>query len=453
VNGSSRRSPARSTLAAIALVTTLTAALAACAGDDATDGGNGTPRNSPSSTSLSRESLSTVGQYTGVPPGKATGNPIKIGFVNADSQELTIATDEAIRAVNDQFGGVKGRPIQLVKCVVSKAADAQQCAQQFVADPAMVAVLQGTMDVEVQGFHAALSPKIPVLGGLPLALADAGAPNAYYLSSGQFGALGAVTFAKEYSKARRVSVVYPADSPANELAITTLAAALDAVNIDVSVARFPLDATDMTQAITESKAANADLLIPAVGTPQHCVALSNTLQKMAVYTPVLTFAGCLGVDVRKTLGDYPRWNYLGFSVSAEAAATDDATAWQVRAFNDWYRPIESRGVTRNGAVQMFQTVLTLVKILASVGGDTITPAAAGTAMKKFKGPVFLGVPDLTFGAIPQMPAIGSLSSRVYVYLGNDSWRDTTGGRWIAPPQLNPNQGGRPSQGASQSSRN
>jgi branched-chain amino acid transport system substrate-binding protein len=242
----------------IAVTTVLTAALAACAGDEATDAGTGTTPNSPSATSMSRESLSTIAQYTGVPAGKAGGSPIKIGFVNADSQELTTATDEAVRAVNEQLGGVKGRPIQLVKCVVTKTEEAQQCAQQFVADPAMVAVLQGTIDVEVQGFHATLSPKLPVLGGLPLALADSAAPNAYYLTSGQFGALGAVTFAKDYSKARRVAVVYPADSPANELAITTLAGALDSVGIDVSVAKFPLDTTDMTQAVTESRAAAAD---------------------------------------------------------------------------------------------------------------------------------------------------------------------------------------------------
>jgi ABC-type branched-subunit amino acid transport system substrate-binding protein len=441
----------------IALVAVLTAATAACAGDEASNAGSGTQQSSPTASALSRESLSTVAQYTGVPPGKATGQPIKIGFVNADSQELTIATDEIVRAVNEQFGGVKGRPLQLVKCVVTKSEEAQTCAQQFVADPAMVAVVQGTMDVDVLGFHTTLSPKLPVLGGLPLAVADAGAPNSYYLSSGQFGGLGAVTFAKDYSKARRVAVLYPADSPANELAITTLRDALKAENIQVTVAKFPLDATDMTQAVTESQAAAADLLIPAVGIPQHCVALSNTLQKMAVYTPVLTFAGCLGGDVRKTLGDYPRWNYLGFSVSAEASSSDDFTAWQVRAFNEWYKPMESRGVTRNGAVQTFQTMLTLVKILASVGGDQITPTAAGNAMKKFKGPVFLGVPTLSFGAVPQMPAIGSLSSRVYVYLGNVNWRDTTRGEWISPPVPNPNrgqtQGGGQSQSPSSGTRN
>jgi hypothetical protein len=52
----------------------------------------------------------------------------------------------------------------------------------------------------------------------------------------------------------------------------------------------------------------------------------------------------------------------------------------------------------------------------------------------------MGVPRLAYGAIPGLPAVGSLSSRVYVYLGNGSWGDTTGGKWLEPPALP--QGGR-----------
>jgi branched-chain amino acid transport system substrate-binding protein len=298
VNGSSRRSAARS-FAALALSATLTIFLAACGGDNpAADDATSAQGSSSAATTLSREALATVSQYTGVKPGKATGSPIKIGFLNADAQELTTAVDEAVRAVNESFGGVRGHPIQLVKCVASSAQQAQQCAQTFVGDPAVVAVIQGTLEVDITAFHAAMSPKVPILGGLPLQPSDAAAPNSYYLSSGQFGALGAVTYVQKYTTAKRISLLSPSGSPANELAITTLQTALEAANIDVTVARFPLDATDMSQAVTQSKASTADLVIPAVGVPQQCVAMANTLQKLSVYTPVLTFAGCLGADVR-----------------------------------------------------------------------------------------------------------------------------------------------------------
>jgi branched-chain amino acid transport system substrate-binding protein len=382
--------------------------------------------------------MKTISQYTGVPSGKANGAPLRIGFVNTEgargaSQELTIAVEEAIRTVNEYLGGIKGRPIELKKCLPADVAQATQCAKTFVDDPAVVAVMQGTLDVDMSGFHATLGPKIPVMGSLPLSLADATATNAYYLSSGQFGALGAVSYARDYAKAKKVSVLGAGGFASTELAMNTLKVALEAIDVQVTLARFPFDATDFTPFIAASKAAEADLLIPAISSPQQCVGVNNALQQLGINTPVLTFTGCLGLDVRKALGDYPRWNYMAFSVSAEASATDDLTAWQVRAFNEWFPPLEARGVTRNGGVEAFQFVLTLVKTLAATPGDAPTAASASAQMKKFTGPVILGVPRLTYGAIPGMPAIGSLASRVYVYLGNDSWRDSTAGQWIEPP--------------------
>ena len=73
--------------------------------------------------------------------------------------------------------------------------------------------------------------------------------------------------------------------------------------------------------------------------------------------------------------------------------------------------------------------------MSEARADADGAAAAGARMKAFTGPVFLGVPRLAYGTIPGMPAIGSLSSRVYLYLGNDSWGDTTAGKWIEPPVL------------------
>jgi len=128
------------------------------------------------------------------------------------------------------------------------------------------------------------------------------------------------------------------------------------------------------------------------------------------------------------------------SISPDATAPDDLTAWQVRAFNEWFEPLAARGVTRNGGVQNFQLAITLTKLLSSTSGDVPTAATMAARTKAFTGPVWMGVPRLAYGAIPGLPAVGSLSSRVYVYLGNGSWGDTTGGKWLEPPALP--QGGR-----------
>jgi branched-chain amino acid transport system substrate-binding protein len=389
---------------------------------------------------LSPESLKTISSYVGAQPGKATGAPIRVGFVNTESgaaasPESTLGVEEAVRSVNEHFGGVKGRPIELRKCLPTDAAQTQRCAQDFANDPATVAVLQGTLEADLQGFHAALAPKVPVLGHLPLSPVDAAAPNSYYLSGGQFSVLGVVSYARDFVKAKKVALIAVGGFAATELAISTLEGALKAVGISVTVAKFPYDSTDLTQALAASRAQEADLLIPAVTSPQQCVGLSNAVRQMGVDTPVLAFTGCLGAEVAKSLGDYPRWQYMAFTISPEADAPDDLTAYQVRAFNEWYRPLEGRGLTRNSGVHMFQLVLTLVKLLNATPGDTPSASTAAAQMKRFAGPVFLGVPKLAFGAIPGLPAIGSLSSRVYVYLGNGSWGDTTGGAWIEPPNI------------------
>jgi branched-chain amino acid transport system substrate-binding protein len=408
-------------------------------------GTNGAGEPSPATSSsapagLSPESLRTISSYVGVPSGKATGAPIRVGLVNTESgaaasPESTLGVEEAVRSVNEYFGGVKGRPIELRKCLPADAAQTLRCAQDFAADPATVAVLQGTLDADLQGFHAALAPKVPVLGHLPLSPVDAAAPNAYYLSGGQFSVLGVVSYARDFVKAKKVALIAVAGFAATELAISTLENAMKAVGISVTVAKFPYDSTDLTQALAASRAQEADLLIPAVTSPQQCVGLSNAVQQMGIDTPILAFTGCLGADVAKSLGDYPRWQFMAFTISPEADAPDDLTAWQVRAFNEWYRPLEGRGLTRNSGVHMFQLVLTLSKLLNAVPGDTPTAAAASAQIKRFTGPVFLGVPRLAFGAIPGLPALGSLSSRVYVYLGNGSWGDTTGGAWLEPPNI------------------
>jgi branched-chain amino acid transport system substrate-binding protein len=415
-------------------------AVSACGKGTGSNGEGGpTPTDAVGAT-LSPESLKTISQYTGVTPGKATGTPIRIGYINTEtgaaaSPEGTIIAEETIRTINEQLGGIKGHPIELRKCIPTDAAQTLRCAQDFAADPATVAVLQGSLDADLQGFHNALSPRVPLLGNLPLSTADAQATNAYYLSGGQFSLLGIVSYARDFIKAKKVALIAAGGFAATELAINTLKTAMQAFGITVTVSTFPYDSNDLTQAVIASRAQEADLLIPAVITPQQCVGLSTAVRTLSIDTPILAFAGCLGAEVVKSLGDYPRWQFLAFSISAEADAPDDLTAWQVRAFNEWFKPLESRGVTRNNGVQTFQLILTLTKLLAATPGDTPTPASAGAQMKAFTGPVFLGVPRLTFGALPGLPAIGALSSRVYVYLGNGSWGDTTGGKWIEPPAL------------------
>lgn len=417
--------------------------IAAC-GNAGTDGGDlGGPKpTATGSTTLTPASLATFTQYTGSTAGRATQAPVRLGFINTETgpgsfPEYTAAMTDAVRLLNEHLGGIKGRPVELEACHPQDAAQAEQCAQKFAADPSIMAVLHGAVDADTTGFHRVLSPKLPVLGGLPLQAADAGAPNAYYFSSGQFGALGVVTYAKQYARAEKVSMLTTEGFAASERAVSVIRQGLEAAGVKVTVAKYPANSTDLQQPLTASGAAGADLLIPVVTDASQCVNIQNALQQLAISTQVLTLAGCLSQDVRAKLGDYPRWNYMTFNISAEAGGADDTTAWQLRAFKEWFPPLAARGVPSTAGVMMLQMVLVAARVIGSLPGDNLTPATVGAQFKRFTGPVFLGVPRLVFGAIPGLPAIGALSSRVYNYLGNDTWRDATAGEWLEPPVVPP----------------
>lgn len=427
--------------AVIALSASLS--LTACYGDG-TDGGElgVAPRTSGSRSSLSAAAVATLTQYTGSQAGPATGAPLRIGFVNSETgagafPEYTAAMTDAVKLLNEQLGGIKGRPIELERCQPEDAAQAERCAQKFAADPAMVAVLHGAIDSDTTAFHRVLSPKLPLLGGLPLQVPDAQATNAYYFSSGQFGALGVVTYAKQYARANKVAMLTTAGFAGGERAAAAVRQGLEADGTKVTLARFPADSTDLAAPVTASGAADADLIIAVAKDAADCVNLHNTLQRLRINTQVLTLASCLSQDVRAKLGDYPRWNYLTFNVSAEASPSDDDTAWQLRALREWFPPLAARGVPSTAGVMMLQMVLVTARVIGSLPSGDITPAAVGAALRRFTGPVFLGVPGLVFGGIPGLPAIGSLSSRVYNYIGNNDWRDTTAGRWLEPPLAPP----------------
>src|SRR5688500_3106916 len=161
--------------AVIALSASL--ALTACNSDGTDGSGSGGAPNASPSTALSSSALATFTQYTGSTAGRATQAPIRVGFVNTETgpgafPEYTIAITAAVRLLNEQLGGVKGRPLELDLCHPQDAAHAEQCAQRFAADPAMVGVLHGAVDSDTTAFHRTLSPKLPLLGGLPLQPAE-----------------------------------------------------------------------------------------------------------------------------------------------------------------------------------------------------------------------------------------------------------------------------------------
>ena len=79
--------------------------------------------------------------------GAASGDPIRIGYINQDGGAIVVSSthddgvDFAVQFINEQAGGIGGRPIEIVQCFIANAEEeGQQCGQQFANDDSIVAV-------------------------------------------------------------------------------------------------------------------------------------------------------------------------------------------------------------------------------------------------------------------------------------------------------------------------
>ena len=79
--------------------------------------------------------------YVGGPGGAASGDPIRIGYINQDGGSIVVSSthddgvDFAVQFINEQAGGIGGRPIEIVQCFIANTEEeGQQCGQQFAND-------------------------------------------------------------------------------------------------------------------------------------------------------------------------------------------------------------------------------------------------------------------------------------------------------------------------------
>ena len=113
-------------------------------------------------------------QYTGGKAQKATGTPLKIGYVNQDAffPEATIGVDAAVAYANAELNGADGHEIQIVNCEVSTAEDGAKCGAQMANDNSIALVLTGTLLNGNTELYDALNLKKAVIVGNGVTPAD-----------------------------------------------------------------------------------------------------------------------------------------------------------------------------------------------------------------------------------------------------------------------------------------
>lgn len=197
----------------------------------------------------------------------ATGEPIVLGMINQENTplgsypELSSAARAAAAFVNDRFGGVGGRPVEIEVCNTEFSPEGSTaCAQQF-AEAGVPAVLGG-IDVFGNGVDTLADNEIPYVGGIPVSMSSVSSPSSYQWSGGTWGAT--IAFADHAATelgAESVAIAYPEFGPITDSAERGRQV-LDAAGVgEVQMIPYPITATDLTSPLQAAAAARPDALI------------------------------------------------------------------------------------------------------------------------------------------------------------------------------------------------
>lgn len=363
--------------------------------------------------------------------------PITLGFLSQQGGAVEpgpvagAGADVAVKAINEQLGGIGGHPLKLSTCYIRNAEEeGTRCAQQFLSDRAVKGVVTGAVATGIQSFYAALAGKLPVVVGVALTNVDRAQDNAAILYGDAQAVLAPYgTYASQVLRAKSAALVFQ-ETPDLTAAAASVAATLSSVGVKVRKVAYAATSTDLVAPLSAAGAASADMVIP-LSSPAGCVNVANSLRQVGIdEKKVVTVPNCLTADVAKALGgDFPQWTY-SIAASLPADTTDKAPVPYNAAFKQYGAAAQAIDPWAEVA---FGEVMTAARAMNVIGADKVTPSALQTQIKSFAGPLIMGPPQLSCGKTTGAPGLCSDAVQFFRYLGKGRFENASGG-FLRPPQ-------------------
>jgi branched-chain amino acid transport system substrate-binding protein len=357
--------------------------------------------------------------YVGGPGGAASGDPIRIGYINQDGGSIVVSSthddgvDFAVQFINEQAGGIGGRPIEIVPCIIANTEEeGQQCGQQFANDDSIAAVISGPTVTGTQSFYAALAESKAVVHGVSVNPVDTTQPNVAVLNGGAVYILAPfATFASEVLGVESAALTYSEETQAD--AAAGQSSAFETLGIPIEVASYPQNAPDLTAPLIAAGAQDADLVMPVLAAPE-CVRWAEAQRALGIPDDrVLASPVCLTPATIEGLGDFPEW-YYAITTSLGSDANDPA----VVPYQEYLTEIgQEQYIPDPWVLVGFAQAMTLAKWLNTIGPDNITTEAILEQMAAFEGPLILGSPVVDCGKYPEAPGVCGDHTQFYRYSG------------------------------------
>jgi branched-chain amino acid transport system substrate-binding protein len=360
--------------------------------------------------------------------------PVKIGYFNQQGGQVEVSNTNvlgveiAAQYINEEAGGIGGRPVEVVTCYVANTEEeGQQCGQQFANDDSIVAVLSGPTFIGTESFYAALAGSKPVVHGVSVSATDTVQDTAAVLYGGAKYILAPyATFARDTLGVTSAALVYPEGAGQDEAA-DGQASAFEAAGIPTEVVSYPVDTPDLTVPLLAAGAQDVDLVMPVIN-PNECVKFEQAIQQLGIPDEkVLASPICINAAVAEELGDLPLWLY-----AVASSLSIDPTDPSVPPYTDILTAQgQDQHIGDPWVLVGFGQTMTLAKFMNSLGED-ITSDGIVDEMKAFEGPLILGSPVLECGKYPEAPAVCNDYTQFYKYNGTGEWEQA--GDFVGPPE-------------------
>lgn len=336
---------------------------------------------------------------------KATGEPLKLGMINQENTpvgsypELSSAVQSAAAMINEYFGGVNGRPIEIEVCNTNFSPEGSTaCAQKFVEQgvPAVI----GGIDVFGTGILTLEENEIPFIGGVPVSFPDVTASNAFQWSGGSWGAVMAFAHHAAENGAQTVAISYPEFDSSIDGA-NRAKAVLEAADVaNITMIPYPVVATDLTSPIQAAKAVNPDALI-MLAADMGCAGAYDGVATVGIEAQVYVVGACASPKIIDAAGaEKTDGVILNVEGPIEGRGTDMDFALYSAAAAKYgnFDPVGAGTVTFRAFINFWSVLLEL---------DEITPESITSALKAKKdAPSFMGHPYTCDGkAMPDFPAM------------------------------------------------
>jgi branched-chain amino acid transport system substrate-binding protein len=361
-------------------------ALAAAACSSSSSGSSTGAAASPAATS----SASALGSSA----ASSSAKPLSIFFFDEEGASAAASSPESFQAataavdyVNDNLGGIKGRPLKLTHCETLGTPDsAINCANQAVdAKP----------DVVIKGVDVAGGSAVPIVtgAGLPYVTLNAGSPDevdhklAFSLSSGfaaQFAPVAAYAKTKGY---KSLGVIYtnvqPLSTPLNGPFAQLLA------KDGVSYVPEPVDITsaNVTSEYNALVAKHVGAILVVTSLAQ-CTATLQARASLSDSTPLFMSSSC---NVPSALSSVSSSTIDGtvFAFQDTSAVPGDADTKTYLQAMKTYEPSASIG---SFAPSSFESIIDFYRaMLTAKDPATLDAASVATTLESAKSvPLFMG---------------------------------------------------------------